>query len=240
MSRHLEAEILLNLRILMRLPGFWVPTVIFPGMLYAFFGVQNSDGIWAVNSMASFCIYAVLGVGFFQFGVSVAQDRESPFDRWQRSLPGSVMNQWVARVFVSLIFCLMSVLLVIAIALALTSISLGFANWIGLGLVCLISVVPATLMGIALGSLTSARTAVAIANLIFLPLAYLGGLWLPPIAMPQFIEKLSRWTPTRSMGELSWSVVSTHPTELRYIVTLLVWTGIALAIISVANLRSRK
>lgn len=36
MTRHLFAECQLVLRILFRQPGFWVPTVLFPAMLYAF------------------------------------------------------------------------------------------------------------------------------------------------------------------------------------------------------------
>lgn len=77
--RHLIAETQLAFRVLLRQPGFWIPTVIFPAMLYAFFGAQSGGGQWAAQAMASFCVYAVLGVGFFQFGVSIAQDRESTF-----------------------------------------------------------------------------------------------------------------------------------------------------------------
>jgi len=79
MIRHLTTEITLTLRILFRQPGFWIPTVLFPAMLYAFFGANSGGGAWASHAMASFAVYAVLGVGFFQFGVSVAQDRASPF-----------------------------------------------------------------------------------------------------------------------------------------------------------------
>ena len=82
MIRHLKAECLLTLRILFRQPGFWIPTVLFPGMLYAFFGAQVPT-VAVPFAMASFAIYAVVGVGFFQFGVSVAQDRESPFATWK-------------------------------------------------------------------------------------------------------------------------------------------------------------
>ena len=93
MIRHLTTEITLTLRILFRQPGFWIPTVLFPAMLYAFFGANSGGGTWAANAMASFAIYAVLGVGFFQFGVSVAQDRATAFARWQRSASVSSSNR---------------------------------------------------------------------------------------------------------------------------------------------------
>lgn len=234
MTQHLRAECGLILTILFRQPGFWVPTVLFPAMLYAFFGAQSGGGSWAANAMASFAIYAVLGVGFFQFGVSVAQDRESTFATWQRSLPGHAANPWIARIFASLIFVGLAVCLVIAVALLMTDIALSASAWTRLTLVCLLATIPATVMGIALGSVASARAAVPVTNLIFLPLAYLGGLWVPPMFMPTPIAAISEWTPTRAMGELSWAAVNGTAWEPRQMIILLVWSLLAVTVFFVS------
>lgn len=239
MTRPLRAECVLTLKILFRQPAFWVPTVLFPAMLYAFFGAQSGGGQWAANAMASFAIYAVVGVGFYQFGVSIAQDRENPFATWQRSLPGGLADQWIARTVASLVFVAIAVLLVISVAHLTADIQLTAAAWIRLGLVCLISVVTATAMGIALGSLSSARAAVPLANLIYLPLAYLGGLWVPPMAMPEVINTISQWTPTRAMGELSWAAVSGTEWSTRYLLLLLAWTLAACGVATSAGIRNR-
>lgn len=235
MIQHLRAECGLILTILFRQPGFWVPTVLFPAMLYAFFGAQSGGGSWAANAMASFAIYAVLGVGFFQFGVSVAQDRESAFAVWQRSLPGHAVNPWIARIVASLVFVSLAVCLVIAVALLMTDIALSASTWGRLALVCLLATIPATMMGIALGSVASARAAVPIANLIFLPLAYLGGLWVPPMFMPAPIAAISEWTPTRAMGELGWAAINGEAWEPQQIFILLGWSLLAAAVILVSR-----
>ena len=110
MIRPLTAELRLTLRILFRQPGFWVPTVLFPAMLYSFFGANGAgSGQMGAFAMASFAIYAVVGVGFYQFGVTVAQDRENPFTVWQRTLPGHAAAPWIARIVASLIFVLIAV-----------------------------------------------------------------------------------------------------------------------------------
>ena len=240
MTQHLRAECGLILTILFRQPGFWVPTVLFPAMLYAFFGAQGGGGSWAANAMASFAIYAVLGVGFFQFGVSVAQDRESTFAAWQRSLPAHAANSWIARILASLIFVGLAVCLVIAVALLLTDITLSASTWIRLALVCLLTTIPATVMGIALGSVASARAAVPVANLIFLPLAYLGGLWVPPMFMPAPIAAISQWTPTRAMGELGWAAINGSVWELQQFFILMGWTLLAIAVIFVSRGYSKR
>ncbi|WP_217358703.1 ABC transporter permease [Thalassococcus sp. S3] len=228
--QHLVAECRLVLLILFRQPGFWVPTVLFPAMLYAFFGAQSGGGAWAANAMASFAVYAVVGVGFFQFGVSVAQDRQNPFSTWQRSLPGHWINQWIAGIFASLIFTILAVSMVIVTSKILTDVTLAPTAWARLIAVCLLSAIPATTMGVALGSVSSARAAVPVANLIFLPLAYLGGLWVPPMLMPPMIDAISQWTPTRAMGELGWAAVNATAWEPRHLALLLAWTLAAAAL----------
>jgi ABC-2 type transport system permease protein len=237
MIRHLTAEAAMTLRILFRQPGFWVPTVLFPAMLYAFFGANSGGGAWASYAMASFAVYAVLGVGFFQFGVSVAQDRASPFATWQRSLPGPSGFLWLARILASMIFVTIAVALVVAVSLAMTDISLPATAWARLGAVCLMATVAATVMGIALGNLASARAAVPLANLIYLPLAYLGGLWVPPMVMPDAINAISVWTPTRAMGELAWAAIDGRAWRVQDLGLLGAWTAAAAGLIAVAQIR---
>ena len=74
-------------------------------------------------------------------------------------------------------------------------------------LAALAIVLPFALFGVALGYWTTARSAVPIANMIFLPLAYLGGLWTHPSKLPEIIQQISYYTPTRHSAEILWAVV---------------------------------
>lgn len=241
-ARHLLAELGLVLRILSRQPGFWVPTVLFPAMLYAFFGAGLAgSGPAAGYAMASFAVYAVLGVGFYQFGVTVAQDRADPFIRWQRLLPGSALAPWVARVTVGMGFSALAMTLVLILGKLLGGVVLvETAAWVRLAGITLLAALPATLMGTALGSLASARSAVPLANLVFLPLAYLGGLWMPPHLLPEAVAAISVWTPTRAMGELAWAALDGRSLPLRYLAVLSGWTVVAAAITWLAQSRHRR
>lgn len=241
-ARHLLAELALVLRILSRQPGFWVPTVLFPAMLYAFFGAGLAgSGPAAGYAMASFAVYAVLGVGFYQFGVTVAQDRADPFIRWQRLLPGSALAPWVARVSVGMGFSALAMVLVLILGKLLGGVVLvETAAWVRLAGITLLAALPATLMGTALGSIASPRSAVPLANLVFLPLAYLGGLWMPPHLLPEAVAAISVWTPTRAMGELAWAALDGRSLPLRYLAVLSGWTVVAAAITWLAQSRHRR
>ena len=238
-ARQLRAELTLVLRVLLRQPGFWVPTVLFPAMLYAFFGAGLAgNGPAAGYAMASFAVYAVLGVGFYQFGVTVAQDRADPFIRWQRLLPGSAIAPWLARIMAGIGFSAVAMALVLIQGRMLGGVVLADTGaWARLVAVTLLGAGPATLMGTALGSLASARAAVPLANLIFLPLAYLGGLWMPPQMLPDVVAAVSVWTPTRAMGELAWAAVDGRSLPLRFVAVLSAWTALAAAITWAAQTR---
>lgn len=240
MTRQLIAELTLVLRILFRQPGFWVPTVLFPAMLYAFFGANLASGPFAARAMASFAVYAVVGVGFYQFGVTVAQDREDPFHTWQKTLPGHAALPWVARVAAAMVFVLIAAGLVLLAAWAIAGVTLSAPAYARLAGACALAAVPAVLMGTALGSLASARAAVPLSNLIFLPLAYLGGLWVPPIAMPGAVAALSVWTPTRAMGEIAWAAMDGRALPWRYLVLLAGWTALATGVTALAQARNRR
>ena len=144
------------------------------------FGASISNAAISSFVMASFCAYAVIGVGFYQFGVSIATDRETNWERFQRVLPRVFWPKLLSRLFAAGVFALIAVLLVVAAAEIMAKPSAEFSTVVKMILTALAIVLPFALFGVALGYWTTARSAVPIANMIFLPLAYLGGLWTHP------------------------------------------------------------
>ena len=51
-----------------------------------------------------------------------------------------------------------------------------------------------------------ATAAVPIATACNLLLAYAGGLWTPPQYLPEFVQRISPYLPTRMFADLLWSV----------------------------------
>ena len=73
---------------LVRFPGFSIATLVFPALLFVLFGLPRADDHPDVL-LASYAAFAVLGVGFFQFGVSGAIERVTPWQAWLRTLPAT-------------------------------------------------------------------------------------------------------------------------------------------------------
>ncbi len=209
--RLIAAHIRITLLGLVRAPAYWVPTLLFPTMLYLFFGARIAASDAAGFALASWSVYAVLGVAFYQFGVGVAQDRESPWDGYLRTLPAGSLPPLAAQIAVAILFAVAAVLVLWVTAGLVAGINLDPGARVRLALALAVGAVPFALFGIALGYLVSAKAAVPVANMLFLPLAFAGGLWLPPSQLPEIAARVSTWLPTRHFGELAWAAVAGAP-----------------------------
>lgn len=65
------------------------------------------------------------------------------------------------------------------------------------------------------------KGALPLANLLYLPLSYLGGLWGPPESLPSGLERVSVFLPTRHYVEITWSSVLGTGTPILSILLLI-------------------
>jgi ABC-2 type transport system permease protein len=212
----------------MRTPVYWAPVVVFPTLLYSFFGLTPSlrDPDFANILLASWSAFAVIGVGFFQFGISIAQARESKWEEYARTLPIAAAPRLVGQAVAALAFTAVALTLLWSVAALAGATSLDLVGFTRLGAVLLIGgALPFVMMGSALGYLVPPRGAVPIANLLYLPLSYFGGLWMPPSMLPDIVARISPFTPTRHVGELAWASVLDRALPLESMAVLALYAG---------------
>jgi ABC-2 type transport system permease protein len=197
---------------LLRYPSFSVPTLLFPALLFLFFGVPSAEADETIL-MASYAAFGVLAVALFQFGVGIASERASPWQVYLRTLPVSARVRFAARLLAAAAFALASAGAVVAVALALTSVELGAGQWVRLGLALGCGTIPFGLLGLAIGYWMTPKGALPVANLLFLGLAFLGGLWTGPDLLPDAVDGFSPLLPTRQWGEIVWAPVVDEPWE---------------------------
>jgi ABC-2 type transport system permease protein len=202
---HVRTEIAL----LARVPAYVLPTLLYPTMLFAFFGLpsaQSADS--APYLFASYAAISLIGVVLFQFGVGFAIERLSPWHSFLRVVPVPSGARIIARVSTALIFAGAAIAVVALVAAVFTPLRLQPTRALELTAALLVGAVPFALLGIAIGYWASPRAAVPIANLIYLPLSFVGGLWQRPQSLPPYFRAISPWLPTRQYGELVWGAVS--------------------------------
>ncbi len=216
---------------LLRAPGYLVPTIVFPAMLFSFFGLGAArDNPYAAGAiLASWSVYAVLGVAFYQFGVGFAQEREMHWTSYLRTLPSGAAPRLIAQLVVAAIFAVAAVGVLWLLAFATTPVRLTGDQVMALLPALALGALPFAALGMAIGFTVSAKTAVPVANLLYLPMTFAGGLWLPPRMLPDAINDISPYIPTRMFGEIVWAVTGNRPLPLTDIAGLAAYGGAFLA-----------
>lgn len=209
---------------LVRFPGFSAGTLAFPGVVFVLFGLPQS-GRHPNLLLASYAAFAVLGVGFFQFGVSGAIERGTPWQAWLRTLPAPPLVRVGARVLSALAFTLASVAVVIVLALTTTSASLSLLEWTRLAIALLAGSIPFVVLGLTIAYWASPKSALPIANILYMLLAYAGGLWTGPGDLPRMVRSLSPYTPARQWGDLLWASVADAPWRASHWLLLAAYTA---------------
>jgi len=192
---------------LVRVPAFSVSTLLFPMLTYLFVTTTVYEDAAPATAMAGVAGTAVLGVTFFQFGVGIANERLTPWERYLRTLPVTIRARMTGRVLASIPFAFAAATLVVLTAIARDGVSLSAGRWLLLALVLLAGGIPFALAGIALGYWLSPRAALPVANLVFFGAALAGGLWAGPANVTGESGSIASIIPTRSWGELLWATV---------------------------------
>ncbi len=196
---------------LLRTPSFSLPTLLFPALFYLLFGVllgsHRGGGVAARYFLASYGVFGVMGVALFGFGVSVALDREQGLLALKRALPMPPAAYLLAKTVMAMIFATAVSTLLALIAVGLAGVSLSPWQWGALLLVNVLGVLPFAAIGLWLGCIVGGRGAPAVINLVYLPMAFLSGLWVPLGMLPATLVQLAQLWPAYHLAQIALRVV---------------------------------
>lgn len=198
----------------LRAPGYLLPTLAMPGLFYFLFEGQDEEVGLVTFLMASYAMWAILGVAFFQFGVGIAEERTTAWERFLRTLPLSAGQRLGGRVLSAAFFAAAAAAIVIVEAHLINPVSVAADRWLPWLGALLAGGLVVALGGIAMGYWVSRRAATAMAMLAWLLLAYLGGLWALPAELPSWTKEASPYLPTRLWGEVTWAAVQGQAASL--------------------------
>lgn len=236
-----QMEAKLDLLTLWRTPGFVAPSLLFPVMFYLLFGVFLSQGGHSDYLLVTYCCFGVMGPALFNFGVNVATERSQGWLTMKQIAPAPVSAYLCGKMASSLLFALVIVVLLFSVAALFGDVRLATLQWFGLAALVLIGTLPFCLFGLWLGLTLSAKAAPAVVNLIYLPLAFLGGLWLPIHNLPSFLQHFAQLLPSFHFGQLALSVINRDLTQpwWQHVIALLIFTLLFALLVSRAFKKNR-
>ena len=202
----LAVEIRDELYSIIREPTAAVFSIAMPVGMFALFatlfGTEASGSVSGATLMlATFGAFGVISVALTP-GIGIAEDRERGWLQVKRVSPVPVRTTLAAKVVASLpvAFGVYAAMSLTAFAMGLFDTDIG--TWLQIAGLLLLGSLPFALLSMAVGFVARGRSAPAIINAVFLPMAIAGGLWMPLEALPAFVQDLAVWLPTYHTSQL--------------------------------------
>jgi len=196
---------------LLRAKSFSLAVIGFPLMFYVLFGLSNKHvyegNVYITKYMlGGYATFGLIGAALFGIGVGLSSELNSGWLELKRASPMPVPAYLFAKCVAAAAFGIAIVSILTIVGVAFGGVSLAGAELAKmLGLTIAGSIAFAS-MGLLLALLMPANAAPGIVNLIYLPMSYLSGLWVPLRFMPHWLQQFAPLLPTYHLVQLMLSV----------------------------------
>jgi ABC-2 type transport system permease protein len=195
-----------------RMPAYALPTICFPLVFYIFFGLVFGRQQGAAVNMATYLIatygcFGVIGASLFGFGVSVAIERGQGWMEVKRTTPMPVSAYFTAKLVMAMTFSSIIVLGLFALGVGFGHVQMTLATAASLFCVLVLGSLTFSALGLAIGYMAGPNSAAPIVNLIYLPMAFLSGLWIPIWMLPRTLQQFAFVLPPFHFSQIALRII---------------------------------
>ena len=196
---------------LLRAKTFSLAVIGFPMMFYTLFGLANKhsveDGVhFAKYLLGGYACFGLVGAALFGIGVGLASELNSGWLELKRASPMPVPAYLFAKCASAVAFGILIVCILTVMGKAFGGVSLTGVELIKMLGVTVAGSVSFASMGLLLALVIPGNAAPGIVNLIYLPMSYLSGLWVPIRFLPHWLRLIAPALPTYHLAQLMESV----------------------------------
>ena len=200
---------------LLRLPAFVIPSLGFPMMFYALFGLllpNKGSGIEIPKYLlATYGAFGVIGIALFSLGVGVATERGQGWLAVKRASPMPIPAYFFGKYAMTVLFSAVLVILLCLMGAIFGHVRMPASQWATLMLVEILGGIPFCAAGIAVAYLVGPNSAPAIVNAFYLPSAFLSGLFIPAEMLPTFLRSFAQFLPPYHFARLALTAIGLEP-----------------------------
>ncbi|MDQ0372875.1 ABC transporter permease [Cellulomonas humilata] len=212
-----------------RIPIAVIGNLLFPSLALLFFVIPQravaDDPAIATAAVAQLGVFAVMSTCLFSFGVGVSEDRAMPFDPFLRTLPAGAGPRLMGRVLNGVLWSYLALVPLVLLGAFLTAATVTPTQALAAIVMVPAVAVPFLLLGLAIGYRLSSKAAIAVVQATLFPLAFAGGLFLPPEAFPAWLDAISKLLPSRAARDLAVQAVTGYEAYSFALLVLLAWTA---------------
>ena len=196
---------------LFRNRSFSLSNIGFPVMFYVLFGLGNKhvhDGPVDIAKyvLAGMACSGMVSAALYGVGVGLATERGQGWLELKRASPMPPAAYLLAKCITAQAFGVIAVAILMALGTAFAGVVLSARESVLLLCLPLLAAVPFAAMGLLIALVVPPNAASGIVNVIYMPMAILGGLWLPLSILPHWLRVLAPSLPTYHLAQVALSI----------------------------------
>ena len=207
LSRIFAREIQYEFVRMLRTRAFSLSVIGFPVMFYLLFGASNRHSEFARYLMASYSCMGVVSACLFGIGMGISMERAQGWLELKLASPMPRIAYLCAKVVSSAAFAVMIEFLLIILAITVGGTHVSVADVVRLTGVVLGGSLPFAAMGLLIAVLVPANSAPGIINLIYLPMSFASGFWMPITLLPHWLQHVAPALPTYHLAQVGLNVI---------------------------------
>jgi ABC-2 type transport system permease protein len=182
-------------------------------MFYVLFGISMNHGYsgdgfsLARYLLATYSCFGLIGASLFGIGVGLASERSLGWLEVKQASPMPPLAYLLAKGFTAIAFGLIIVSILVVLGVSFAHVHVTPFEVVKLMGVTIAGAIPFASMGLLLALLVPVTAAPGIVNLIYLPMSFASGLWMPISILPRFVRVIAPFLPTYHLAQLQLNVV---------------------------------
>ena len=196
-----------------RLRAYSLSVILFPLMFYVLFGLvlnrgeKIGDTRFTTYLVATYGTFGIMGASLFGTAAGLAAERGLGWLQVKRASPMPPFAYFFGKVMMSMIFSATVVVALLALGVAAGGVRLPLLVGLKLVATLVAGSLPFCAMGMAMGYFAGPNSATGIINLVYFPLSFLSGLWVPLMFLPKILRSFAHALPPYHLAQLALSTV---------------------------------
>jgi ABC-2 type transport system permease protein len=191
---------------MLRAKAFSLSIIGFPVMFYLIFGVTNHHPESARYLLASYSCFGMVGAALFGLGAGIAMERAQGWLELKQASPMPRIAYLVAKTLTCAAIAMITVALLLLLGLTLGGVTMTALEVVRLIGITLAGAVPFASMGLLISFLVPPNAGPGIINLVYLPMSFASGLWMPIDLLPRWIQRLAPALPSYHYAQLAHNI----------------------------------
>lgn len=163
---------------------------------------KDTLALWVRQYMMQMTAFSSLSFAFFSLPFAFQEDRQGNRLRNIQHSPIPMWQYYASKIIGILVHFILAIIAVFAVGHFVKGVNMPLQDWLISAGILFAGAICFMPFGALLSQIKSTQTLSIVANILYMGLAVLGGLWMPVQSFPDFMQTMAKLTPTYHFNNL--------------------------------------